>query len=136
MSSETSNKPIKQGIVGQLIWLEGNLMPTTDTEGRAIPPGQTVQREVVVYELTKTSQTKSENNFYSDIQTKLVAEVMSNQYGIFRIPLEPGKYSIFVKEPKGLFANSFDGYGHIMPVEVFKDELTEVKIEINYMASY
>lgn len=136
MNTEDSSKPIKQGIIGQLIWLEGNLMPTPEANARAIPQGQTVQRQVVIYEITKTSQAKKDGNFYSDIETKLVKEVMSDKNGIFRVSLEPGKYSLFVKEPQGLFANVFDGYGHIMPVEVFKDEITEVKIEINYMAAY
>lgn len=132
---QSSTKPLKEGILGQLVWLEGNLMPTIGND-REIPKGQPVQREVLVYELTKTGEAAKEGHFYQNIQTELIQKVMSDKHGIFRLHLPPGKYSIFVKESEGLFANMFDGYGHIMPVEVFKDEVTPVTIEINYMAAY
>lgn len=130
------NKVVKQGIAGRLIWLEGNLMPSIEQEGQNAPAGQPVQREVHIYEVTKTSQADQHENFYSNIQTNLVKVVMSEKNGFFKASLEPGQYSLFVKEPKGLFANLFDGYGHIMPVEVIEDEVTEVTIKINYMAAY
>lgn len=136
MNAQNSSKVVKQGIVGQLIWLEGNLMPTIEGSGRDIPKGQPVQREVYIYPLTKTSQAERNENFYDNIQTELITKVMSDQNGIFKVSLEPGKYSVFVKEQKGLFANIFDGYGNIMPVEVYQDEVTQMTIEINYKAAY
>lgn len=132
---QSSSKPLKEGIVGQLVWLEGNLMPTIDSD-REMPKGQPVQREVHVYELTKTKEAEKEGHFYHKVHTELVQKVMSDSRGIFKLHLPPGKYSIFVKEPDGLFANIFDGYGHIMPVEVFQNEVTPITIEINYMAAY
>ena len=135
MSNQESSK-LKQGISGQLIWLEGNVMPSVETAGQPNPQGQPVQREVYVYELTKTSEAERKDQFYSNIQTTLVKKLMSEPDGSFKVPLPPGKYSVFVKEPRGLFANLFDGYGNIMPVEVYEDEFTEVTIEINYMAAY
>lgn len=134
-TSQSSSRPLKEGIVGQLVWLEGNLMPTIDSD-REIPKGQPVQREVLVYELTKTKEAEKEGHFYHTVQTELIQKVMSDKRGIFKLHLPPGKYSIFVKEPNGLFANIFDGYGNIMPVEVFQNEVTPITIEINYMAAY
>ncbi len=117
-TSQSSSRPLKEGIVGQLVWLEGNLMPTIDSD-REIPKGQPVQREVLVYELTKTKEAEKEGHFYHTVQTELIQKVMSDKRGIFKLHL-----------------NIFDGYGNIMPVEVFKDEVTPITIEINYMAAY
>lgn len=136
MNAQENNKIIKEGIIGQLIWIEGNQMPSVGFEGQEIPAGQPVQREVHIYELTKTSQVEQKDNFYTNIQTELVKTVMSDKNGVFKVSLPPGKYSLFVKEPKGLFANLFDGYGQIMPVEVYKDEVNQIAIQINYMASF
>ena|SRR5690554_6171275 len=135
MQQQNNTKILKEGIAGQLIWLEGNLMPTID-DSRTLPKGQPVQREVHIYALTKTSEAEREDGFYKAVQTELIQKVMSDKNGIFKASLPPGKYSIFVKESQGLFANSFDGYGNITPVEVFKDEVTTISIEINYMAAY
>ena len=135
MNAQENNKAVKQGVMGRLVWLEGNLMPSIEAGGNA-PAGQPVQREVHIYEVTKISEAEQSENFYKNIQTKLVKVVMSEKNGFFRTALEPGQYSFFVKEPKGLFANIFDAYGHIMPVEVMEDEVTEVTININYMAAY
>lgn len=132
---QQNSRPLKEGIIGQLVWLEGNLMPTIGDD-REIPKGQPVQREVLVYELTRTKEAEKEGHFYQNVHTELVQKVMSDNRGIFRLHLPPGKYSIFVQEPEGLFANIFDGYGYIMPVEVFEGEVTPVMIEINYMAAY
>lgn len=135
MQQQNHTKVLKEGIAGQLIWLEGNLMPTID-DSRTLPKGQPVQREVHIYALTKTSEAERDESFYKNIQTELIQKVMSDKNGLFKISLPPGKYSLFVKETQGLFANIFDGYGNIMPVEVYKDEVTTVRIEINYMAAY
>ncbi len=135
MNAQENNKAVKQGVMGRLVWLEGNLMPSIEAGGNA-PAGQPVQREVHIYEVTKISEAEQSENFYKNIQTKLVKVVMSEKNGFFRTALEPGQYSFFVKEPKGLFANIFDAYGHIMPVEVIEDEVAEVTININYMAAY
>jgi len=135
MNAQENNKIVKQGVAGRLVWLEGNLMPSIEG-GANTPAGQAVQREVHIYEVTKTSEAQQSDNFYSNIQTNLVKVVMSEKNGFFKASLEPGQYSLFVKEPKGLFANIFDAYGHIMPIEVLEDEVTEVTININYMAAY
>lgn len=135
MNAQEKNKVVKQGVAGRLLWLEGNLMPSIEGGGNNAA-GQPVQREVHIYEATKMSEATQTENFYNNIQTKLVKVVMSEKNGFFKASLEPGQYSLFVKEPKGLFANIFDAYGYIMPVEVIEDEVTEVTININYMAAY
>jgi hypothetical protein len=129
---QKGNQP--QGIKGQVIWEEGNMMPRIDEE---MPKGKGVKRGIYVYELTDQSQAKLvEGYFYRDIQTKLVKVAETDEDGYFNIPLDPGQYSVFVKEEQGLFANFLDGEGHIQPVTVKKGEFTELNLKVNYKAFY
>jgi hypothetical protein len=129
------NAPIEQGIKGKILWQSGNQMPSPD-----LPQGsgkRGVQRTVYVYELTNSSQTQSSDGvFHTNIQTNLVTQVVTDADGNFAVSLKPGKYSLFTKEEKGLYANLFDGKMNIFPVEVKKGEVSTVEFLINYQASY
>jgi hypothetical protein len=48
----------------------------------------------------------------------LIRKIKTDKTGSFKANLDPGKYSIFVQEEDGLFANVFDGEGFINPVTV------------------
>ncbi len=109
-------------------------MPSPDA-----PPsqGRGVQRTVYVYELTNASQaTAVDGVFYTNLKTNLVAQVETDADGSFSVNLQPGTYSLFTKEEKGLFASIFDGEMNINPVEVQKGQVTNVELVINYRASY
>ncbi|MDX5422322.1 MAG: carboxypeptidase-like regulatory domain-containing protein [Hymenobacteraceae bacterium] len=126
--------PIEQGIVGKVLWEEGNRMPSPD-----LPPGRPkgVQRTVFIYELTNGAQAKTiDGVFHTNIQTNLVTQVVTDANGNFAVSLKPGRYSLFTKEEKGLYANLFDGEHNIFPVEVQQGQVTEVEFLINYKASY
>ena len=125
---------IDQGIKGQLLWLEGDLMPGPNKPEN---PPKPVQREIQIYELTNlNSVTKNNEGFFSDIPTDPVAVVQSDEEGKFSIKLPEGNYSVFVKEEAGLFANKFDGQGNINPVEIKSGEIAEKTIRIDYQAAY
>ncbi|WP_347157399.1 carboxypeptidase regulatory-like domain-containing protein [Pontibacter chitinilyticus] len=126
--------PVSQGIAGKVLWKSGNQMPSPDA-----PPsqGRGVQRTVYVYELTNASQaTAVDGVFYTNLKTNLVAQVETDADGSFSVNLQPGTYSLFTKEEKGLFASIFDGEMNINPVEVQKGQVTNVELVINYRASY
>jgi hypothetical protein len=129
-----------QGITGKIVWLEGNLMPAIgDTTMAQRMAGRPVQRTIYIYEPTvgdETEKTQDAGMFYSKIHTKLVKKVNTDGKGTFRIVLPPGKYSVFVLEEKGFFANIFDGEGYINPVIVEAGKFTEMVIKVNYMAFY
>jgi hypothetical protein len=126
---------VRQGILIKVIWKEGNFMPSPDQ--RDVPKGQPVVREMYVHSLTtQMATTQIEIPFYESIGTALQAKASSNAQGCVAFALPEGKYSIFSKEPKGFWANMFDGQGHIFPVEVKKDALTEVEFVIDYEAAY
>jgi hypothetical protein len=126
---------IKQGITGRILWQAGNQMPSPDappTEGK-----RGVERTVYIYELTNANQVTTQNGvFHTNIQTKLVAETTSDANGFFSVALKPGRYSLFTKEEKGLYANMFDGEMNIFPVEVKEGQVTTIEFLINYQASY
>lgn len=141
MANKCSSEDISQGIAGKVLWIEGNQMPTIideknpqDTPQRPAPKG--IQREVHIYELTSMDQTNANGVFFSNIQTKLVEKVQTDEEGNFAVSLPEGTYSVFVQEEEGLFANSMDGQGNINPVEVNKDEITQLMLEVNYTAAY
>ena len=136
----TTKMIIGQGISGKVIWLEGNLMPKveeeSDTTTSSLTQGKPVERYVAIYKLTHRDETVVEDGFYKEVKTRLVKKISSDQEGNFATQLDTGRYSLFVEEPQGLFANRFDGDGYINPVEVKKDKVTEVTLKIDYAAAY
>lgn len=134
-----SHLKIEQGIVGKVIWLEGNLMPQITEEAdttKSLIEGKPVERYVGIYELTHRNQTKQEDGFFKEVNTKLIKKIRSDQEGNFAASLDTGTYSLLVEEPQGLFANRFDGDGYIYPVTVKNDKISEVIIKIDYKAAY
>lgn len=134
-TKESQQPSIKQGIIGQVFWQQGNQMPSPDAPRRASSK-KGVQRTLYIYTLTNTSKAKATGVFYSNIQTKLVTQVITDANGNFAVSLEPGKYSLFTKEEAGLFANLMDGEGNIYPVEVQQNQVTRIEFLINYNATY
>lgn len=123
----------KQGICGRVIWVSGNQMPGP---GAKVSPPLGIQREIYVYELTSLKDTEQEEVFFKNIRTKLVLKALSKQDGSFKIKLPPGKYSVFVKEPKGLFASQFDQESTINPVLVQERRFSVIDITVNYQAAF
>ncbi len=128
----------KQGIIGEVRWVEGNLMPTIgDTTYAARAKGIPIEREVFIYKAIKADDVnRSKGNFYASISGKLVRRIKSSRDGTFKVMLPPGKYSLFVIEKEGLFANRFDGKNYINPVTVQANNFTEIQILVNYKAYY
>ena len=138
MSSVVQNnvKPkIKQGIYGQVTWLEGNIMPSPDAPKASKERG--VDRNIYIYELSSLGQTTGQAPLFSVVHSKLVKIVTANKHGNYECELPIGKYSVFTKESDGsFFANSFNKNGEISSVELRFKEVTKLDIVINYKASY
>ena len=130
--SSTSNVEITQGIVGEVIWFEGNLMPGP---GKKQVEGMPIKREVHIYEATKGAE-DSTPPFYQDLTSTLKAKVLSDENGLFKAKLPPGTYSVLVGEENGLFASIMDGEGILNPVTVHNNEVTEIVIKVDYKAAY
>lgn len=131
-----SCKTVKtQGILGTVQWISGNQMPGPGTSKKQ--PIHGIAREVRIYPATFIHQAQSKDgSFYSDAIGKPVMTIQSASDGTFKATLPPGKYSIFTKEERGLFANQYDGEGCINCVEVRANEFTEITIKVDYNAAY
>lgn len=95
-------------------------------------PQQGMAREIFVYDLATPSDVELEDGFFIKVHTKLVARSFCKVDGSFKIKLEPGRYSIFVKEDQGLYANIFDNENHISPITVESKKYSWITISINY----
>lgn len=131
-------KPEGQGISGTITWMEGNRMPMITESGKAAPKTtpKPIQRTIRVYPLTKFSDLKMEDGLFTAIASKPITEVVSDKQGKYSIHLGPGRYSVFIVEENGLFANIFDGEGNVQPVTVKENEWTLLDVEVNYKAVY
>ena len=125
---------ITEGIWGTLVKTEGNCMPVIDWENTTCKQ-YPVKREILIYEYTTMNETRHEFTKFFEINTKLVATTTCDEDGFFELALEPGKYSVFVREEEFLYANLFDGHGGIMPVAVESSKVSESFLDLNY-ASY
>ncbi len=122
----------KSGISGKVIEVSGNQMPGVQNK----PQPKSIRREICIFELTKEAQATKQNNFYKQVTTHSVAKTKSKEDGTFIIYLKPGKYSVFIKEKEGLFANAIDGEGYINPIVVEAQKITTVNIRVDYKAAY
>jgi uncharacterized protein YfaS (alpha-2-macroglobulin family) len=129
-----AEKDIQQGICGSIFWKSGNYMPSPNRE---TPKAKSIQRELLVYELTNISEATLQDGFYTAIVKSKIKSIKSDAEGKFCLNLPEGDYSLFVKEgDKGLYANSFDGAGNIFPVKVNKDKVSIIVFTIDYQAVY
>ncbi|WP_333820125.1 carboxypeptidase regulatory-like domain-containing protein [Ohtaekwangia sp.] len=124
----------KQGIRGQVFWVSGNQMPSTDRTTRA--PQQGIVREIYIYNATTLQDVTQQNGFFSNIQTAFVTKVISDKDGSFHVKLPQGKYSVFIKEDQGLFANLYDSNGCINCVSVRPRKFSWITITVDYQAAY
>lgn len=131
-------KPEGQGITGTVTWLEGNQMPMATESGNPNPksPSQAIKRSVRFYPLVKFSDLKIENGLFTAVAEKPITEVQTDEKGKYSVQLSPGRYSVFVVEEGGLFANIFDGEGNVQPVTVHENEWTLLDIVVNYKAVF
>jgi hypothetical protein len=126
------------GIIGEVRWVEGNLMPAVnDTTYAQRAKGIPARREIYIYKaLSIESAESADGVFYPIFENGLVKKIKTKKDGTFKVNLPAGVYSLFVLENHQLFANRFDGEGLINPVKVREHEWTEISILVNYNAYY
>lgn len=122
---------IKQGVWGDVWFWSGDFRPVQRGEICQ------VKRKVYVYELTTFSDVEQieYTPFFSAISTKLVTIVESDNEGFFQIELETGNYSLFVMEDDKFYSNLFNSNG-IFPVNIDLNQVTEVRFDITYNATF
>jgi hypothetical protein len=123
------------GIQGYVYEIKGNQMPSPD-EKRAPPRG--IKTTVLIYKLTSPSQVVPSDRpgFYKSVNSKLIRSVSTDENGFFKVNLQPGKYSLFTRAEGMYYANNFDQFNNIYPVEVQKKKMTDVVIKQDFNAAY
>lgn len=126
---------VVQGICGTVLVKRGNHMPSPDS-----PPskGQPAEREILIFPLLNISQVEAgENGFINSVgEAKPVKTVLSDKTGNFCVSLPVGRYSVVVREPKGLYANLFDAQNNIFPVNVQKNRRSTIDVAITHQAVF
>ncbi|MEO5564882.1 MAG: hypothetical protein ABIR18_15655 [Chitinophagaceae bacterium] len=125
----------RSGIRGHVYIETGNRMPSPD-QPRVAPQG--IKTKLYVYELTNITQVVRQgmSAFYTQVPTKLIKEIETDDDGSFKVKLKPGKYSLFVKKENLFYSSMFDSENNIHPVEVKKGKMTEEVFKVNYNAVY
>lgn len=125
-----------QGICGTVVEKQGDFMPGPD---KPVPKGKPVVREVVIYPaLTLEQVRRDEEGFITEVPgIAPVRTVKSDKQGKFcAYKLPAGRYSVLIREPKGLFGNQFDGQNHINPETVNPRKVTRTTLEITHGAAF
>jgi|GEM_PF-3235094 len=120
---------ITEGIWGTLVKTEGNCQPIVNDDFCKQYP---VKREILIYEYTKMNETSHEFTHFLEIYTKLVATTICDEEGFFEFALEPGKYSVFIREGEYLYANLFEGDGGIESITVESSNVSEKFLNLDY----
>ncbi len=120
--------------MGNIKTIEGNMMPSVGKQNNS----KTIitRKQILIYKLLNTEEIKANGNYYDYPKSNAINKVKTNKQGNYKIALPIGKYSVFVNDKKGLFANKYDGLGFVNPVEVKKDQLTNFDITIDNDAFY
>jgi hypothetical protein len=124
-----------QGICGNVVEKRGNQMPGPDVpKSNGVP----VEREILIFPLLNISQVDAgDNGFINSVrEAKPVKTTKSDKNGKFCVYLPIGRYSVIVREPKGLYANLSDTKNNIFPVSVEKGEMAKVTVEISHQAVF
>ena len=125
-----------QNLCGTVVEKRGNRMPGP---GRTPSAGEPVVREVLVFPLLAMDQvTSDEAGFITDLKgVQPLKTVRSDKAGKFCFSSLPaGRYSVLVREEKGLYANLYDTQNHINPVTVVKGKTATVAIQITHGAAF
>lgn len=123
------------GIRGHVLVESGNRMPDPDNPVSS-PTG--IKTKLYIYELTNINQVSRQgmSAFYTQVPTRLIKEIETDEDGSFKVKLKPGRYSLFVKKDQLFYSSVFDGQNNIHPVEVKKGKMTEEVFKVNYNAVY
>ncbi len=99
-------------------------------------PQQGIVREILAYKRVMVTDVIQTDQFIREIAAEPAGIAKSKPDGTFKIKLAPGEYSLFTREPRGLFVNTVDHNGCINCVVVKPKKFSWFTITIDYEAAY
>lgn len=130
IQSNAQKVSIKIGIAGTIYKIEGNCMPMVggNVSCRSYP----VSRTIFIFNYTNDNEVEGLGPLYNAVNSKLITHCNSDQDGFFQVTVDPGKYSVFIKENDNFYGNSFDGQGGIQPIIVKTDSVNIMTLVLDY----
>ena len=136
-SRNSAKTTIKQGICGTVVVKKGNYMPSPDSPQRNTN-GTPAEREILIFPLLNLGQVDpGGNGFINSVrEAKPIKTLKSKKDGSYCVSLPVGRYTVVVKEDKGLYVNLFDSQSNINPVTVTKNRISQNTLEISHQAVF
>lgn len=122
-------------VTGEVWRIRGNQMPSPDLPDPTYPGYKTT---IYFFQPVHAAAAKpvGGGGMYSQINGQLAATAASNDKGLFRLRLTPGKYSVIIGNDSLYYSNIRDGSGVLNPVEIPKKKSFHLQLRADWDASY
>ena len=122
----------RQGIRGYVRRVEGNQMPSPDRP-RSKPKG--FPATICVFPMVTSAEVVpgTRTSFYRAVRAPLIRSIRADSSGYFRISLDTGGYSLFLRIGNAYYAGLLDQFNHLCPVRV--EPHRETYVELLYRGS-
>lgn len=116
------------GIKGRVLIKNETNMPL---KGKIAQNGTPYATTLYVYEAATIHQLiEQDGPWVKGIQARLRYQIKTDQLGQFKRGLPPGKYTVLVQHPKGLYVPYFSGIEEVAIIEVKKGVFQEIDLTI------
>lgn len=119
---------VRQGIYGKVQILVGEF----DENNQLLSDGKVYTRalRIFAYPLTSTDEVNAIGDYIHHIHQDAIKETYCNENGQYLIQLEKGKYSLFIDDSHGLYAEiePYQNQFYYTPIEVQADSLIEYNL--------
>ena len=128
------NNPLKSISTRQGI--KGNIQFCDFSSNHITPPSIVtfpVEREIFIFPKTSIQEVLlAEGNFISTIFSEEIISDWSDENGHFEFDLDPGEYSLFIKENERYYSKLNNEEEFFYPFKVNKNNYSEIKFNIDY----
>ncbi len=122
-------------VSGKVQRILGNQMPSPD-----LPIEEPGGLSTIVYffepTLTNMGLPTGEQGIFMMTDKKLVAKVLAEKDGSFKLRLKPGKYSVLLGKDGNYYSNISDLEGIINPIEIYKKSKKQIILRADWGAIY
>ena len=122
-------------VTGEVWRIRGNQMPSPDLPDPVYPGYKTTIYFYQPVSAVAASPVGS-GGMFRQINGQLEGTAASDDKGLFRIRLKPGRYSVFIGHDSLYYANIRDGSGVLHPVEIPRGRSYHLRLRADWDATY